>query len=387
METLLQDVRYAVAMMRRNLDFTAAGLLTLALGIGATTAVFSIVYGVLLRPLPYRDSDRLVRLSEEHPGANSSLRVSMLSNLTYHAWSSAPSTIEQFAGYSYAEYTVALPGGAVRLIGAPVTPSLFGLVGATPALGRFFLPEDARAGSDDVIVLSDRLWRERFGTDVQVVGRSVVVDGRPRTIVGVARSGFEFPVFEVRSTDHNALLWTPLEIAQPSPDAVAGPRGRMTVLWAVARLRRGVTPQQAEAEGTAAARSTVRPMAANLLFGVGGAAVVHVRGVVAEMTSRVRPSLLVLGAAVVCVLMIACANVASLFLVRGVARQRELTVRTRSGRTRSSASSPTFSSSGTTAAAQPEHYMVPHAPMRFSMNGRPWDHPRPDGGTQGTRST
>src|SRR5262245_43200718 len=148
METLLQDVRYAVTIMRRNPGFTAAGLLTLALGIGATTAVFSIVYGVLMRPLPYPDADRLMRLSEEHPGGNSPLRVPMLSNLTYHAWSHSPATIEQFAAYSYDEYTVALPGGAVRLVGAPVTPSLFPLLGATPALGRFFVADDVRADAD-----------------------------------------------------------------------------------------------------------------------------------------------------------------------------------------------------------------------------------------------
>src|SRR3954468_4097107 len=168
MDTLLRDVRYALAAMRRNPGFTTAGLLTLALGIGATAAVFSVVYGVLLRPLPYPAAERLVRLSEEHPGANSPLRVPMLSNLSYHAWSRNAATIEQIAAYRYDELIVAMPGGAVRLVGAPVTPSLFGLVGATPALGRCFVPEDAAA--DNVVVLSDRLWRERFGGDVDIVG-------------------------------------------------------------------------------------------------------------------------------------------------------------------------------------------------------------------------
>src|ERR1043165_2926066 len=133
MDTLLQDVRYAFATMRRHTGFAAAGLLTLALGIGATTAVFSIVYGVLLRPLPYPESQRLVRLSEEHPGGVSPLRQPMLSNLTYHAWSDSR-TVEQFAAYMFQEYTVALPDGAVRVVGAEVTPTLFALIGQTPAL-------------------------------------------------------------------------------------------------------------------------------------------------------------------------------------------------------------------------------------------------------------
>src|SRR3954447_14600907 len=320
METLLKDVRYALAMMRRHPGFTTAGLLTLALGVGATTAVFSVVYGVLLRPLPYPAADRLVRLSEEHPGAVSPLRAPLLSNLTYYAWAAAPRTIEQFGGYSPSAYTVTLGGQSSRLEGAVVTPSLFAMLGETPALGRFLRDDDVKTGSAPVAVLSDRGWRERFGADPAIVGRGIDVDGKPATIVGVARPGLVFPT-------RDALLWTPLVIPPPAGDAMAGRRGRMSVLFGLARLKPGVTAAQAETEGTAAARSTVRPMAANMLFGVGGEPVVHVRGMVDEMTATIRPALLVLAAGVVCVLLIACANVANLFLARGVARERELAVR------------------------------------------------------------
>jgi predicted permease len=327
MDTLLQDVRYALAAMRRNRGFTAAGLFTLALGIGATAAVFSVVYGVLLRPLPYPAAERLVHLSEEHTGANSPLRAPMLSNLTYHAWIEAPRTVEQFAAYQNAEYTVTRGGESSRLDGARVTPSLFPLLGETAAQGRLFRDDEGVEGRHGVMVLSDRGWRERFGADPSIVGRGVTIDDKPYTIVGVARPGFSFPA-------PGTLMWTPLAVRRPAPDAVAGRRGTMTVVFALARLRPGATPAQAAAEGTAAARTTVRPMAASLLFGVGGPPVVHVRGMADEMTASVRPRLLLLAAGVVCVLLIGCANVANLFLSRGVARQRELTVRAAIGASR-----------------------------------------------------
>src|SRR5262249_41608447 len=154
---------YALTMLRRDVGFAAAALITLALGIGATTTVFSVVYGVLQRPLPYPDADRLVNLSEERPGAVSPLRVPMLSNLTYHGWVDAgPATLDATAAYSGRQYTVDLPGGPARIDGAAVTPSLFGLLGATPAIGRGFAASEAVAGADAVAILSDRLWRERF---------------------------------------------------------------------------------------------------------------------------------------------------------------------------------------------------------------------------------
>jgi len=322
MDVLRQDVRSAFVAMRRAPGFAATALVTLALGVGATTAVFSIVHGVLLRPLPYTDPDRLVRLWEEYPGGVSPAGNRWLSRSTYAVWRERSRTLDALGGYAVSEYQLAFGSEGSKVFGARISPAVLATLGAAPALGRFLTDEDDREGGPRVVVSSDALWRERYGSSPGVLGASLVIDGDAYTIVGVARPGFEFP-------DPRVRFWLPYVI----PRSATAPTGPV-VFTALARLKPGVTLAQAEAEGTAMARAAPTHRLTEFFFGKGGPVVVHARTLADDMTGPARPALSVLAVAVALVLLVACANVTNLMLSRGVTRQRELAIRAAVGASR-----------------------------------------------------
>lgn len=316
-DDLSRDLRYAARSIRRNPAFALVVVLTLALGIGATTSVFALVYGVLLRPLPYPNQQRLVRVWEEHPGGHTLAGNRWLSNRTYYAWKEQPRAITALGSFATYQFALAVRDERSPMYGAEVSPELLAVLGARCTLGRLFAPEEANEASPPVAIISESLWHERLGSDPQIIGQPVVVEGISRTIVGVVAADFYFP-------DRRPRFWIPAVI----PRAPTDPNEQNTRAFsAIGLLADGVTPAQAEAEGTAAARSAPVTTATEALFGKGGPPIVHVRLLVSDVSAHVRPALLVLAFAVALVLLIGCANVSNLFMSRGVARERELALR------------------------------------------------------------
>ena len=312
-----REFRRTLRSLGRRPGLAAAAVLSLALGIGANVALFSVVHGVLLRPLPYDGEERLVRLWEEHEGARTMVPSPLLSNLTLNAWRGTSSTLEGLGAYGRNRFIEKRSDANAHIEGASLSPILFSLLGARPAAGRLFVEADAVKGAAPVAVLSYGFWQDRFSGDAAALGRSLVLDGESHTIVGVASPGFFFP-------DREVSLWVPHFIAAASTDPT---RSSLQAFSAVGKLRAGVTPARAAAEGTARARAFERPPVAQALFGAGGPVVVEVRQLRREMTDRVRPAVLILAFGVGLILLICCANVANLLLSRGVSRQRELALR------------------------------------------------------------
>ena len=320
LDDLGRDVRHAVRGLGRSPGFAATVVLVLALGIGANSAMFGIVHGMLIRPLPYPESEALVRVGERFRRLPESV---YLTNGTMPRIVEEAESFEQLAAYRENSEDWNGPDGAVTLNGASVSPALFPLLRARPHLGRLFTEEEARMGADRVVLLSHRAWATRFGSDPDVVGSVVTLYDTPHTVVGVLEEGFYFP-------NPDGEFWTPLVIPPFTPPQQEGGAFAVLTLTTLGRLRDGVSPERAAAEVRTILQRSDDRMTRSLR---GGAATgdppeveARVIPLQEEMVAGYRPALLALTAATLLVLSIACINVAGLLLARGVARRRALAV-------------------------------------------------------------